>query len=300
MKILIADDSKLSRLTLENALIKLGHTVIGADSGEQAIQCFQQERPDLIILDVVMHAMSGFECATKLREMDKKNWIPIIFLSSSIDDENIAQGIDAGGDDYLTKPFSETTLSAKIRSMQRIADMRAELVETTRKLDILSSTDALTGLYNRLQFDKSLAETIAHASRHSTKFALLLIDVDHFKGINDTLGHNVGDLFLKEVARRLSLCLRIDDLIARLGGDEFAIIVRSLTSLEQAEIIACKITEFAEVPFEVEGHTLPITFSIGIACFPQDGTDRNTVMIKADKAMYRVKQAGRNNYLFFE
>ena len=186
MKILVTDDSKLSRTILKDTLLSLGHEVIYAESGEEALQLFKKVHPDLIILDVLMKGMNGFQCATKLRAITKQEWIPIIFLNSKIDDESIAKGIDAGGDDYLSKPVSKITLSAKIKSMERIADMRHKLLQTTKELEILSTTDVLTGLYNRLQFDKKLNEIIEENKRYPRIISLFLIDLDHFKIVNDT------------------------------------------------------------------------------------------------------------------
>ncbi len=161
MKILVADDSQTNLVLLADALVRLGHEVTATKSGEEAIVAFLKAKPDLIILDVLMDGMTGFECAAKIREIEPDEWIPIIFLSASVDDESIASGIDAGGDDYLTKPFSQITLSAKIKAMQRISDMRKNLYAATCKLSLLSSTDALTGIYNRLQFNSSIVEKIA-------------------------------------------------------------------------------------------------------------------------------------------
>jgi diguanylate cyclase (GGDEF)-like protein len=296
MRILIAGDSKFSRATLRDALTKLGHKVLVAENGEEAIKLFQMQRPDLVILDVLMEIMDGFECATKLRAINESEWIPIIFLSSAIDDESIAKGIDAGGDDYLSKPFSEITLSAKIKSMQRIADMRHKLIEATEKLEALSSTDALTGLYNRFQFDRTLQEVIAQTTRDKQLAALLFIDVDHFKNVNDSLGHHIGDLLLQEVVKRLSNSLRINDFIARLGGDEFAVILRNIEGISTAEEVAKKIIGVFSSPFTIKESKLQITVSIGIACYPYAGEDPSTLMQNADIAMYMAKKAGRNQY----
>lgn len=298
MKILIADDSKLSRARLVDALDHLGHLIIEATSGEEAIELFKSNTPDLVILDVVMGGMSGFECATRLRQANKDS-IPIIFLSSSLDDEYISQGIDAGGDDYLTKPFSPITLSAKIKAMQRIADMRSELIDNTKKLNQLSSTDTLTGLYNRFYFEKKLTEVFAHAARHKNKFALMFVDIDHFKEVNDKLGHHAGDLLIKEVAKRLTSCLRVNDFIARLGGDEFAIILQPADETNVAEVVAKKILKQAALPYQIAGESLAVTFSIGIAFYPEAGTNPETMLINADFAMYYVKRKGRNNFQVF-
>ncbi len=299
MKILVADDSKTNLALITAALTKLGHQVIPAASGRIAIEHFRDHRPDLIILDVVMADIDGFECAKQIRAINCKDWIPIIFLSSSVDDESIAKGINAGGDDYLSKPFSNVTLAAKIKAMQRISDMRKELYNMTQKLILLSSTDTLTGLYNRLQFDKIMNEKIAHANRHLCIFALLFLDLDFFKKVNDTLGHHAGDSLLKKVALRLKSSVRMNDFIARMGGDEFAIILEELLDISEAKAIAEKIIKSLSSPYRIGKELVQIGCSIGIAYYPNDGHNKIILAQNADIAMYRSKDLGRNTYQCF-
>jgi diguanylate cyclase (GGDEF)-like protein len=299
MKILVADDSKTTRTLLISSLNKLGHEVIEAANGQEAIELFKQNKPDLIILDVIMEGIDGFECARIIRSLDENDWIPIIFLSGAVDDENIARGINAGGDDYLTKPYSEITLFAKIKAMQRIADMRASLCEMTEKFSLLSSTDALTGIYNRLQFDRAILEKIAYARRYHSTFALLFLDLDKFKAINDSLGHFMGDLLLVEVAKRLRSCVRLDDFLSRLGGDEFAIILNEVQDKKVISEIAEKIIHTIEQPYSIAGNNIQIGCSIGIACYPDGENDESNIIKHADIAMYHAKLSGRNNYQYF-
>lgn len=299
MKILVADDSPTNLALISAALKQLDHEVIATNNGEEAIAAFRQVHPDLIILDVVMQVMNGFECAKKIRELEPTDWIPIIFLSASVDDESIAQGIDAGGDDYLTKPFSQITLAAKIKAMQRISDMRKDLYDATCKLTLLSSTDPLTGVYNRLQFNTSLAEKIAYAKRHDVLLALLFIDLDNFKFINDHYGHHIGDLLLIDIANRLKVNIREYDFIARLGGDEFAIMLYDIKTPESSGAVAKNILTSLAHEFEIEQHLFHISCSIGIACFPFAGTDAISLVKNADIAMYHAKEAGRNNFKYF-
>lgn len=299
MKILIADDSKTTRTLLASSLKKLGHSIIEAENGQQAIDLFKKSRPDLIILDVIMEGLDGFECAKRIRNINSDDWIPIIFLSGAVDDENIARGINSGGDDYLTKPYSEITLFAKIKAMQRISDMRNKLFELTQKLSTLSSTDPLTGVYNRLQFDRSVKERISFAKRYNKIMALLFIDIDRFKPINDTLGHYIGDLLLIEIANRLKGCLRLEDFLARIGGDEFGIILSNLDDDKLAGVIAKKIIVAINKPFTIAGHLINISPSVGIACFPTPQTDEENVVRNADVAMYHAKKRGRNNFQYF-
>ncbi|MFN7096906.1 MAG: diguanylate cyclase domain-containing protein, partial [Gammaproteobacteria bacterium] len=299
MKILVSDDSPTTLAILTASLKKLEHEVIATSSAEQAILAYQKEKPDLIILDVVMQPMDGFECAKKIRDIENTEWIPIIFLSASVDDESIAKGIDAGGDDYLTKPFSEVTLAAKIKAMQRIHEMRNQLYEATCKLGRLSTTDTLTGLYNRLQFNNTLPEKIAFSKRHNTLFALLFLDLDNFKFVNDHFGHPVGDQLLQEIAIRLRACVREYDFIARLGGDEFAIIINDIKSIEDAGNVAQNILDAIDRQYTLSHHTFNIGCSIGIACYPSAGIDHETLTRNADSAMYHAKELGRNNYQYF-
>lgn len=300
MKILVADDSKTNLLLITSALEKLGHTVIPVNSGEKAIEVFQKNPPDLVILDVIMEGINGFECATRLRTLSQSDtWIPIIFLSANVDDESIKQGIDAGGDDYLTKPFSDVKLAAKIKAMQRIADMRNKLVDTTHRLELLSSTDALTGVNNRFQFDKSIVEKLHNGEHENRMMALMFIDIDNFKLINDTFGHHIGDLLLKEVIKRLRGTLRTEDFIARIGGDEFSIIINAIESIDSIDLIAQKILDSLAPDFFIEGHYIRSTVSIGIACYPYPGTTTENIVKHADVAMYHAKSLGKNNYQYF-
>jgi diguanylate cyclase (GGDEF)-like protein len=296
VKILVADDSKTNLALISDSLNKLGHEVLPALNGEQAIDIYKMNRPDLILLDVVMDGIDGFECARRIRQINDTDWIPIIFISASVDDESIARGIEAGGDDYLTKPFSNITLAAKIKAMQRISDMRQKLFENTLVLEALSRTDSLTGLNNRFQFDITIQEKINHAQHHGSMFAVLFLDLDHFKEINDTLGHQAGDLLLKNVSLRLKGCLRLSDFIARMGGDEFAIILSEINEAELATHVAHKIISELTNPYDLAGRNVIVSCSIGSCVYPTDGLSAEELMRNADTAMYYAKEAGRNNY----
>lgn len=299
MKILVADDSKTNLDMITHALQKLGHDVIPVMSGKDAIEHFKNDHPDLIILDVVMEGMDGFECAMEIRRINPDDWIPIIFLSGAVDDENIAKGINSGGDDYLTKPFSDITLAAKIKAMQRISDMRQKLFKTTQQLQLLSTIDSLTEINNRLQFDRVLKEKLSSAERHNKELALLFLDLDNFKSINDHLGHRIGDLLLKETAKRLISCIRKEDFIARIGGDEFAIILNNIEQKDTPSLIAQKIINTISAKYKLENHEVNISTSIGIAYYPSSGTNEVTLSKNADTAMYYAKTMGRNNYQYY-
>jgi two-component system cell cycle response regulator len=296
----VADDSRTNLALISDSLKKLGHEVLPAKSGEEAIKIFANTRPDLVLLDVVMEGIDGFECAKKIRQISADDWIPIIFISASVDDESISKGINAGGDDYLTKPFSHMTLAAKIKAMQRISDMRQKLFETTQVLHTLSTTDSLTGVFNRFQFDRVIQEKLSNAKAFDATFALLFLDLDHFKNINDTLGHQAGDQMLKSVATRLKAELSGNDFIARMGGDEFAIIIDRIRPDNAVDVVANRIIESLSKPHNLGGMKVVVSCSIGFSIFPKDGDTHEMLMRNADTAMYHAKLLGRNNYQRFD
>lgn len=299
MKILVADDSTTFLQMITDSLTKLGHEVVQAKSGEDAVLLFQKNHPDLVILDVMMAGMGGFECARQIRQVNPEDWIPIIFLSADVNDESIARGIEAGGDDYLTKPCSDITLEAKIKAMQRISKMRLELIKKTDELNRISTTDVLTGLYNRFHFEKVIRKKMAAAQRYNHNMALLFVDLDHFKTINDSFGHGVGDILLKEVASRLLKCTRIDDFIARIGGDEFVIILSQISNHLAAGEVAQKIVDELAKEYRINGVDIKISASVGVTCYPEQPGDAATIIQNADIAMYAAKELGKNNFQYF-
>lgn len=226
MKILIVDDSRTIRAALEAMVKRLGHEAASAGSGNEAFEYFVRERPDLILLDVTMQDMDGYAVARRLRTLCGDDWIPIIFLSGSDEDQDLDKAIDAGGDDYLVKPVSQVVLGAKIRAMQRIdtmhrnlARLSAELEAANRELARVSREDGLTRLANRRRFDEHLRTELLRAMRNGQPLSLTLCDVDHFKGYNDHYGHTQGDECLRQVGQILrQSCRRPADLAARYGG----------------------------------------------------------------------------------
>jgi diguanylate cyclase (GGDEF)-like protein len=225
MKILVVDDSSIERLYLEHHLGKQGHEVLGAESGAKGLAIFAAAAPDLVLLDMMMPGMDGRETVREMRDLSDE-WVPIIFLSGLNRTEDIETALDAGGDDYLVKPFQPKILDAKIRSMQRIAAMRHKLVEANIKLTWLAEVDGLTGLPNRHQMDRKLDDELSRCSRASLPISVILLDVDHFKRCNDSHGHLVGDECLKRVGECLLAELRRPgDLVARYGGEEFCVVL---------------------------------------------------------------------------
>lgn len=305
MKILIVEDVRATLQLITAQIKQFGWQPISVSSGEQAINSFHNEQPDLVLLDVVLPDIDGFEVARQIRALEKPGaWTPIIFLSNRNSDQDIDKGISAGGDDYLSKPVSEAVLSAKIRAMQRIVQMRTSLVVLARELDAanhelkrLSASDGLTGIANRRFFDDYLSREWRRARREETVISLLMCDVDHFKRFNDTYGHQSGDDCLRQIARTLCASMeRASDIVARYGGEEFAIILPQ-TPRAGAQLVA------ERVRLAVETLNLPnagspqaiATISIGLATTrPNSQNVLQGLIENADRALYRAKSCGRN------
>ncbi|MFN4325081.1 MAG: diguanylate cyclase [Azonexus sp.] len=311
MKILIVEDSRTDLAVLRQYVEQAGATALCAENGEAALLLFEQNRPDLILLDIVLPGMDGLAVARQVRALENGNdWTPIIFLSSLGKDADIEQGIAAGGDDYLLKPVSAIILGAKIRAMRRLAEMRASLVALTRKLDAanqelirIASSDGLTGVANRRYFDEALSLEWRRARRHSNPVALLMCDIDYFKAYNDTYGHLAGDECLRQVARSISRhSERPSDTVARFGGKKFAVILAETTiggALMVAEKIRQGIRELNIAhdasPF---GH---VTLSIGIvSAAPGFDNPPDDLIAAAEKALQRAKQEGRDRICRFD
>lgn len=305
MKILVVEDSQSSLATLSKYVEHFGASAIPAGNGEMALDLFSRNRPDLVLLNILLPDMDGFVVAQRIRAMEKPgDWAPIIFLSSLDDDANIEKGIVAGGDDYLHKPISEIVLGAKIRAMQRIVLMRASLLAVTRKLDTanqelirISSTDSLTGVANQRYFDEAISIEWRRARRHSNSIALLMCDIDYFKLYNDTYGHQAGDECLRKIAAAISRHTeRPSDTVARYGGEKFAVILPE-TSIGGALMVAEKIRQ-AIRELNITHASSPngqVAMSIGIAsAAPGFDNPPDDLILAADKALYRAKKEGRD------
>lgn len=277
-----------------------------ARNGFQALDIYMTERPDLIILDVIMPKLDGYETARKIRETDPDTWIPIIFLSSMIGDNDIVQGIEAGGDDYLTKPVSQPVLAAKLMAMQRIAKMRCELLSISKQLESANTQlqqksyrDGLTGVYNRRYFDEILPREWFHCSRNQTPLSVLLVDIDLFKKYNDSNGHLAGDDCLKNIAYLLDCKLRRPtDSICRYGGEEFVIILPE-TNESGAIHVAKRLNEAVNklaIPFTESDLSECVSISIGCATVipGSESISDDKLVMNADKALYLAKESGRN------
>jgi diguanylate cyclase (GGDEF)-like protein len=305
MRILFADDSRTMRTTLGDQMRAMGHEIIEATDGRQAVDLFQTQEPDLVVLDVDMPVMNGYETARQIRAISGNEWIPIIFLSGNIRDSDVASGIEAGGDDYLAKPVSPVVLRAKIAAMQRITDMRERLVEATRELAGInaslreqSSQDSLTGIPNRRSFDAAFEQEWHHAARSGQPLALIMGDVDHFKRYNDTYGHQRGDECLKAVAAAMRTAARRKvDMVARYGGEEFAMLLPD-TPAVSALLVAGRVLEAVRalrLPHQTSPTSDHVTMSLGVcAALPHEDIQPHELVKVTDRALYDAKSKGRN------
>ena len=416
--ILVADDNADMRAYLAELLRKAGHSVRTVSNGDEALAATLAKHPDLILLDVMMPGMDGFAVLKVLRENHKTAGLPIILLSARAGEDARIEGLGAGADDYLIKPFHARELVARIDGALRLAAARRDATEALRRaatvfdntseailvtdaernivsvnraytaisgftteevlgknprlqqsgrhdqafyerlwhclehsghwqgeiwnrrkngeiypswenisvvkneqgrianyvsifsdisaikaaeeqLRQLAHCDSLTGLPNRLMFVNALPKTLKRAPRHQKKVALLFLDLDRFKLINDTLGHAAGDQLLREVAGRLQQCVRDEDLVARLGGDEFTIVLEEVNAPEDVSIVARKIVAALAEPIFIQQRKIVTSTSIGISIYPDDADNADDLAKAADAAMYRAKARGRNTFEFY-
>ncbi len=304
MNILIVDDSATMRVGLARMIERMGHDARVAVNGRDALRLYQSERPDMVLLDVLMEEMDGYGVAREIRTLAGDTWVPIIFLSSREEDQDLERGIEAGGDDYLVKPVSFVVLHSKIRAMQRIDEMRRKLLRVTdeletanRELARLSHHDGLTGIPNRRFLDERLAAEIDSAQRNEKPISILLIDVDHFKAFNDQYGHTMGDACLVDVAHALRrACRRATDMAARYGGEEFVVLLPNCepSGAERAAGIVLDAVRTLSIPHTKSEHE-QVTVSVGVyTVIPSRTTTPTELLACADRALYQAKQSGRN------
>ncbi|PWT47323.1 diguanylate cyclase response regulator [Vibrio parahaemolyticus] len=306
MRILLVDDVQLDRMQLAIRLKQLGHIVKAVGSGIEALNTYESFDPELVLLDISMPEMNGFEVSLHVRETFP-DWIPIIFLSSHEEPEMIAKAIDAGGDDYLIKPVDKLVLNSKLIAMQRIAHMRRELKQATAQLGQVNqlltqqaNEDGLTKLFNRRYIDQKLGSMVAWHGRHHMPMAMILLDVDFFKPFNDNYGHIEGDRCLQAIANQLKATFcRSGEYVGRYGGEEFVVLLSS-TDAQTAEREAERIQEamyFLDYQHEFSSVANRVTVSQGVFVFQPTGKENQAdLYATADRALYTSKSLGRNTY----
>ncbi|MFL0796975.1 MAG: diguanylate cyclase [Cellvibrionaceae bacterium] len=300
MQVLIVENSSTLRAGLRTQVITMGHTVQFAETGEEALHLIEMtpRNYDLVIMAVEMPGLSGFETARLMRDELHDHWIPIIFISGKDDDEYFEEGIDAGGDDYLIKPVSRVILQAKLRAMERIINMRAEMEKLNQQLTELSSQDPLTHLLNRRAFTERARQAWAIAARQHHALSVIMLDLDHFKQYNDNYGHIEGDNCLIAVASTLKDILpRQGDLLARYGGEEFIVLLENANmggALQVANRIKNALKK-RNIPHAYSTAASHVTASIGVASTTAPrSTTLEELINQADTQLYVAKEKGRN------
>jgi diguanylate cyclase (GGDEF)-like protein len=269
--------------------------LILADNAETGFDYFISLRPDIILTDIQMPVMDGIQMSRKIKALDKG--ARIIAVTAYSDTDSLLETINIGINQYVLKPIRKEKLIAAIEQCLNDIEMERQLRQQNECIQQMAYYDSLTGLPNRQLFNEFLHQSLAQAQRHKRPLAVLFLDLDRFKVINDTLGHAVGDQLLQAVAQRLKQCCRREqDKVARRGGDEFIILLPDLNSTQEAVNVAQKIIDVFALSFIIPDHELYIGTCIGISLFPEDGTDGETLIVNADMAMYRAKEEGRNRY----
>lgn len=311
-KILIVDDRAVNRKLLKILLSRLNLDCIEADCGQTALEHCGQHDFAVVLLDVNLPDISGYTVAKQIRKHPYHGHVPIIFLSAHYcgQQQHRDQGYAAGAVDYLPQPVDATLLiskvqvfvklwqySAKLKSMlaemtqirQQLEQEIAQRKKTEQHLQQVGHLDPLTKLYNRLFFDESLAIELSRSKRHHLIMAVLFMDLNSFKWINDNLGHSQGDMVLCEISRRLQQCIRVSDVLCRYGGDEFVILMNDVRTCEDIMALVRRIQNTVNQPIALAQQAVQLDISIGVACYPNDGNTADELLNHADKAMYQVK-----------
>jgi two-component system, cell cycle response regulator len=298
-KILAVDDSAVSRKLVQHSLSGERYSVVFAKDGREALALFAEHDPAVVITDWDMPDIGGLELCKRIRREFQASYSHLILLSGNTDKEHIVEGLAAGADDYLTKPFHAGELVARVEVGCRIAELHRQIQAKNRLLEEMALTDSLTGLPNRRALDVWAPRQLSAAARHSFSVWVVMADLDLFKKVNDTFGHDAGDTVLKSFAKILAANTRQSNICARLGGEEFLLMI-SHADKKNAKIVAERIRQqFESKKFTFGNSTITVTASFGIAGFC--GTkplDLNALVCRADAALYAAKHNGRNRIEF--
>ena len=296
MKLLIADDDPTMRTILQSALMRLGYKVEIAGDGDQAWSLLQQpQAPELAILDWKMPGMTGIEICQRLRLRKDSPYVYVVLLTGLDTLNDLVAGLEAGADDYMTKPFKAAELNARLRSGRRVLDLQRELLAAQAQLSVLANHDSLTDLCNRRVILERLSKELARAEREQSPLGLILLDIDHFKRINDTLGHSRGDEVLQQVAQRLTAAIRPYDSVGRYGGEEFLIVAPNCNLPETFKLAERIRKTICDEPVWSEDGPIAVSASFGTtAILAEQDSDPKALIIAADRALYRAKELGRN------
>lgn len=302
MKVLAAEDNPVFQSMLQAMLTKWGYEAIIARDGNEALEALQaDDGPRLAVLDWMMPGMDGVEICRRVREAAREPYVYMILLTARNDSQDLVEGMEAGADDYLTKPFQAHELRVRLRAGRRVLDLQRQLVAAREALRVQANHDSLTGLLNHGAILEILHKELARSSRERQPIALLMADLDRFKSINDAHGHQAGDAALREAARRMKSVIRRYDSLGRYGGEEFLIVLpgcQGADAFAQAERIREAV---AAGPFAAGNRFFPVTCSIGVSyrVLP-DYAEADVLVREADMALYSAKNLGRNQVAMAE
>lgn len=294
-RLLVVDDDPANiRLVLET-LEGLDYQIDTASDGVEAIELVRADPPDLMLLDVMMPKMNGLEVCRIVKSLSQESFIPIILVTVKADIDSKVTGLKVGADDYLAKPYNPLELRARVASMLRIKSLQDKISSKRRELEALSVTDDLTRLYNHRAMQQRLKDEFMRAQRYNEPLSILMIDVDHFKAVNDEHGHLFGDFTLQQLAKLLNKCVREIDIVARYGGEEFMVILPQ-THFSGSLAVADRIWRtVGGHPFVRGDRCSRVTVSIGISFFPNKNVATVEQLVQfADQALYQAKNEGRN------
>jgi len=308
--VLVVDDDPMIRVLVTETLQQLGFAVEEAENGKEALDFLRRCQPDVVLMDVLMPEMDGFQACKALRELPQGRHVPVLMMTGLDDIASIDHAFKVGATDFITKPLNYAILGHRVRYLLRTMQAFESVRKSKKEIHHLAFYDALTNLPNRRLFGDRLQQAVESARRNNALMGILFIDIDNFKRINDSFGHSVGDKLLRTVSSQLLSCLRRSDSVsrelddetisvARLGGDEFTVLLTHLEKAEDAARIAKRIIDAVSVPFLIGVEEVVVTPSIGIAVFPYDGEGVEDLVKNADTAMFHAKENGKNNYQFY-
>ena len=297
--ILIVDDQAPDVLLLEQMLRGAGYARVTSTRDPQAVCALHRDNHyDLILLDLQMPGMDGFEVMEGLKAIEPDGYIPVLVITAQPGHEQRA--LQAGAKDFVSKPYEWAEVLMRVHNLLEVRLLYKQIEHHNEVLESLALHDQLTGLANRRLLTDRMSMAMAHARRNESAMAVVYLDLDGFKQLNDRLGHGAGDMLLKMVASRLVKMVRQEDTVARLGGDEFVLVLWHLAEPGYAATVARKVIEALSQPFDIEGNTVSITTSAGVGIYPIHGEDADTLTKSADLALYEAKRAGKNLYRISE
>jgi len=294
MKILVAEDNAVTRHLLKISLERWNYEVVLAKDGTEAMEIVRGEDvPKLAILDWMMPGSDGVEVCRQLRQRTEGSYVYTLLLTSKAEKEDLVSGLGSGADDYLVKPFDLMELQARLRSGQRIIALQDQLIAAREAMREIATHDALTQVWNRGALLESLEREFLRARREHTPMVVLMLDLDHFKHINDTWGHQVGDHVLREVTHRVQSVLRSYDALGRYGGEEFVVIAPGYDPASAGTLAERLLDTVGSRPILTSSGAISVTVSIGLAALAEDSCPESLIK-RADEALYWAKNSGRN------